>query len=721
MSVALVPLSPLSEDFGRIEYELQLELNAPKLVVSECFDLSNPHVSAQFLTFTKSLLPQNIVNVYITTAQLGQSIMEIESKGIRVDPKRGLRFKVGTFDVNREEETIEVVRLTVALGSSLNFKASDTILTDDSPFLEETPTSTSIHPGYHSLCVSNEHEYVIFNSAQVKASHLIRFAGGENLAEASEADDICDLCQEKKATIWCVNDSAKLCETCDRDSHSGNRILERHKRMPLSDARALMEFCPLHKDVRVEYYCPQCQVPVCLTCKMTGSHSKGEAASHPLISIKQAYAEAVEASEHEDPIFVRRKAAIKEKLEAADVRLKEITANVEHVENEIMRIAHAAIKRAKELAGEKALAVLSAKTELIRKEAELDALTKFIVCHKKTSGPLSFLRAFDRQSSIVGSMQGTADLPLDLKVEGDLSVFGSLDVSPRDKPITATFTPPGSPVRPTPEPAPPRVVEAPKPQEVVPNPPVVPPAPPMPDPEPEEPEEESGKIEKSPSKPAGKKRSSLKRKSETGPEYISLVALAQRREQKNHARGMELTFQPFQGSAILTTPAQCAALYLCFPFKAQPQTHLLFSTERDGRSIQKMHQMIDGIGITTVLIKKDEFIFGGFAAVKWKDDGEPFGEGSSSFLFSVSQDAFIPYRPRVSDACHLLATPYTLTFGKYDLILADDFDGCSAMLENSYGIGFNQGSTEAQTFLAGETNFRADVVEVWGFFTIEQQ
>ena len=720
MSANLVPLSPLSEDFGRIEYELQLQLNAPKLVVCECFDLSNPHVSAQFLTCSKALSPQNIVNVYIPTSRIEQSISDIESKGIKVDPKRGLRFKVGSFDVNRDDASIEVVRLTVALGASLNYKASDTALTDESPFLEEAPTSTAIKPGYHSLCVSEAHEYVIFNSAQVKVSHLVRFAGGENLAEASEADDICDLCQEKKATIWCVNDSAKLCEECDRNSHSGNRILERHKRMNLSDARALMEFCPLHKDIRVEYYCPQCQVPVCLTCKMTGSHSKGEAASHPLISIKQAYTEAVEASEHEDPIFVRRKAAIREKLDAADARLKEITANVENVESEIMRIATAAIKRAKEQAGEKALAVRSAKTELLRKEEELDTLSKFIMCHKKTSGPLAFLRAFDRQSSIVGSMQGVSDLPLDLKVEGDLCVFGSLDVAPRDKPMKANFTPPASPVR---QPAPaPVVQEQPKPQEVVPNPPTVPPAPPMAAaPEPDEYEEDSAKVEKSTPKPPGKKRSSLKRKSETGPEYISLVALAQKREQKNRARGMELTFQPFQGSAILTTPAQRAALYLCFPFKAQPQTHLLFSTERDGRSIQKMHQMIDGIGITTVLIKKDEFIFGGFAAVKWKDDGEPFGDNSNSFLFSVSQDAFIPYRPRVSDACHLLATPYTLTFGKYDLILADDFDGCSAMLENSYGIGFNQGSTEAQTFLAGETNFRADVVEVWGFFTIEQQ
>jgi hypothetical protein len=34
------------------------------------------------------------------------------------------------------------------------------------------------------------------------------------------------------------------------------------------------------------------------------------------------------------------------------------------------------------------------------------------------------------------------------------------------------------------------------------------------------------------------------------------------------------------------------------------------------------------------------------------------------------------------------------------------------VLENSYGVGFNEDSTEAKTFLAGEEKFAADQVEV---------
>jgi hypothetical protein len=41
------------------------------------------------------------------------------------------------------------------------------------------------------------------------------------------------------------------------------------------------------------------------------------------------------------------------------------------------------------------------------------------------------------------------------------------------------------------------------------------------------------------------------------------------------------------------------------------------------------------------------------------------------------------------------------------------------VIENSYGIGFEQGSHDATTFLAGASLFRAEIVEVWGFFKIE--
>jgi hypothetical protein len=402
---------------------------------------------------------------------------------------------------------------------------------------------------------------------------------------------------------------------------------------------------------------------------MTGSHSLGEAASHPLVTIRKAYNEALEVAAQEDPIVSRRSALLKEKITAADEALVEILDNLEAVEAEIRRIADTAIAQAKSLAGEKSLIVRSTRTELIRKQAELEAIGTLLVQHKKGSGPLTFLRAFDREVALISTLQGTGDLPADVKIRGDLTVFGGVDVKIGSEVGKAAA------------------------------------------------QREQDLLESGLASPISRKRP----KDEGGDiEWSSIATLAQRREQRNKARGIELDFQPFQGSEILSSPEEATKLYRCFPFKAVPQTHLLFSSTTNSRSIRKMHEIIDGIGITAVLIKRGTDIFGGFAAAKWRNDGVPFGEGSSSFLFTLAKDAIIPYRPQATDPVTLYATEDTLTFGKEDLVLAEDFDNCSSSLEHAFGLGFDIESTESLTFLAGEPAFKADLVEVWGFFTIEQ-
>ena len=756
----LVPLASHTEDYGYIEYELQLQLNAPKLKISECYLLKNPHVEASFMNYLKTLKPSNVVDVFVPLSQIEQTQSDIASKGIKVNPQSGFRFKVGTFDVDRSKDVIEVVRLTVALGNTLNFQSQSSDL-DHASFASDSPTSSALRAGYHSLCVSDEGDYVVFNSAQIKTCQLVKFHGGEDLEELKEEGDICEACGEAPAVVWCQNDNAMFCEKCDQEAHKSH-IASKHKRMTLAEARALMEYCPFHKDTRVEYYCTECQTPVCIECKMIGSHSKGPAASHTLISIKQAYQDAIDAASKEDPIFTKRRQEIKGKIESADRKLEVIIQNEKDTEQEIMRLAQAAIDRARQLAGEKALIVRSTKQELLRKDGELDSLSKFLAMQKKYTGPLAFLSAYDRHSMIVANMQGTEDLPSELQVEGDLCVYGKLDVVPSsDKPArNQTFRESLSGINrreslspqnqsqqqsmqsqtqqqqyqpvptPSPRPAPISKHDSPPKRKQAPRVPIY-----------EEEEEDypedasisSASFEISPQKrtirdipppPASQPPPPIKKSPKTPvrpqPEPASLIEMARKKEAKNKAKGVELTFQPFEGSEIITNPTQGISLYLCFPFKNMPQTHLLFSSVRDGRSIEKMHQMIDNIGITTLLVKKGNFVFGGFAAAKWNSDGKPFGNGTTSFLFSLSLDAYIPYRPLIADACNLYATKDTLTFGKYDLILADDFDNCSATIENSYGVGFEPGSTEAQTYLAGSPTFSADIVEVWGFFTLDQ-
>lgn len=721
MTVQLVQTSPFSEEYGQIEYELQLQLKAPKLVIRECYELGIPRAQAEFQAYCKNCRTPNVVDVFIQTSDIHQYVADIAANGIKVDTTNGFKFRTGSFEVDKDKEMIEVIRLQIALGLTLNFEKSEADLYQ-SEFAEAEPTQSCLKQGYDSLCVSDKHDFVVFNPHQIKTCNLVRFEGGKNLESVNNDDCICDLCNKEPATVWCVNDSAKLCAECDQSSHSINKIMQKHKRVSMDDARVMMEFCPVHSDERVEYYCPVCQAPVCIICKMNGSHSQGEKSTHPLIPLRAAYCEAIEHSKKNDDKFDKKIELLDERLKNAEEKMNELVANAEEMEKEITRRADAAIKQLKSILEEKALLIKSAKTEILRKKEELLDNSHFLETEKNSVGPLLFLRAYSRHHKLAEEFNKLDDIQPELPIEADSCVEGSLTVKSDSsaKPITNKVSAPETPVS--------RDIPSPNFQSnsIVFN-------------------ENNSKRNYSPNRadfstnspssfsisaspkqqsmsiPPAKQSFPTESTRSSFPPFSSLMEIARRKLQKLEGLNLELNFQPFQGSSILTDLSMATQLYLCFPFKSLPHTYLLFSSERDGRSIAKMHQKIDEIGISAVIVRNasNRFIFGGFAAAKWNNKGIPFGNKSSGFLFNLTRDAFIPYRPQINDACYLYATENTLTFGKYDLILADDFDRCSAVIENSYGIGLQHGSRDAQAFLAGEPQFVADVVEVWGFFTSE--
>ena len=44
----------------------------------------------------------------------------------------------------------------------------------------------------------------------------------------------------------------------------------------------------------VEFFCPECDVPVCIYCKMVGSHSTGAFNNHRLIGVRVAWKKAID-------------------------------------------------------------------------------------------------------------------------------------------------------------------------------------------------------------------------------------------------------------------------------------------------------------------------------------------------------------------------------------------------------------------------------------------
>jgi hypothetical protein len=218
-----------------------------------------------------------------------------------------------------------------------------------------------------------------------------------------------------------VNESAKLCAVCHESSHSLNAVLSRHERIPLIEARLLVEFCAVHPKFHVEYYCEDCYQPPCGRCKLVGSHSKGTPATHPVIPITEAYNRALEETAESPAGIVERRKAITAKLFECDVMISGVLENVTELEKQIGQTVENAVEQERTLADENTLIVGLVQTELPRTLTEMEALQNSFDDHRKKSGSHAFLRAVRQQRWILGQLADTADLPLGLTVHGDVA------------------------------------------------------------------------------------------------------------------------------------------------------------------------------------------------------------------------------------------------------------------------------------------------------------
>ncbi|EAY22811.1 B-box zinc finger family protein [Trichomonas vaginalis G3] len=672
-SLQLQPIENTSEEYGISEYLLQLQLDAPHLRISECYDIGNKNVRENFINYVNGLQPQNIVDVFVPVTSLQQPVSDIISHGIRVSPKNGFRFQTGKLQLEAGKETYEVVHITVALGNVYNNQKTGVELSDET-FSDVAPTPSAVPEGYNTIRVSENNEFVVFNTTQINSLRLIRFAGGDNLSHEPRLKQICSICGKDNATLWCENDQCKLCEKCDKEAHS-QKLTQNHTRKPVSESLIGQQKCPVHPDVNVAYYCLKCHCPVCLECKVKGSHSKGEQAKHRLIDLPKAYEDAQATLSKPNTVFITREKTLNQHLKLAKDKLSEIEETEKQIEAEITRIAAKAIEESRMQSGLRAQAVKSIKLEIERKISELQSQKKLIDAHHNNSEPLEVVQACYLNSVLEKEIINNTDLPsLASNIDAQLQVYGRLEVNPprSSGKVTSRGLPqPGA----------------------------------------------SGNgdgLSDSSAFSDGIETEETDLE-EPDPHITHLSRMAKRKFERRGSK--QLPFVPFDGSSIITDPEMARNLYMTFPFKGEPITHRMYYSEEDGRNVSKIHKIVDGHGITCVLVKVGQNLFGGFAASKWNSDGKPFGKGSSSFLFQLTKDAFIPNRGQTEEPICLFATTDTLTFGKYDLALVGNLEKCTSTIENSYGVGFAFDSQKAKTFLAGSQEFRPDVVEVWGFYS----
>ncbi len=248
-------------------------------------------------------------------------------------------------------------------------------------------------------------KFKTFDSAGVNPRFLVTFLKSE--VSGADKELLCDNCCAVPADVYCRHEDANLCKGCDKELHN-NKFLCKHKRVPLrcsntqddpaaaatesdSSLEIFKSKCPFHANMDVEFFCPECDVPVCIYCKMVGSHSQGEANNHRLIGVRVAWKQAIdEASEKDAKLLeinrdLRKQAGELRRLGQA-VDLNE-SSMIQYIDDMAAKAreqvsAHASAKR-------KVLA--SDAFQIQRRAQELENLGSFLELQKTKLLPVEFI------------------------------------------------------------------------------------------------------------------------------------------------------------------------------------------------------------------------------------------------------------------------------------------------------------------------------------------
>ena len=98
---------------------------------------------------------------------------------------------------------------------------------------------------------------------------------------------MCEMCEANAATLYCDQDKAHLCVSCDESHHSSSKLLMRHVRLPIYHSPFQFGYCQVHSGDRYECVCLECGELLCSLCLLVGSHC--ELSNHPIVSTVEAF------------------------------------------------------------------------------------------------------------------------------------------------------------------------------------------------------------------------------------------------------------------------------------------------------------------------------------------------------------------------------------------------------------------------------------------------
>lgn len=257
-TASVSPLGQSTKEFARVKHLLQCCL--PGFLVHDddvaMWEMTNPSLVAQYAQHAHNLLE---LDSWVAVNDLGAAMGDVHSYGFTsLDASQtGMKFTTGNVQLGIPAETTttggswqqQLVLCKIAVGRSLVITSESEATTRLPPgynsfYLrppmptptpqqhEQEPTTTTAAGMEPDLLAERGycHEYILDNTGQILPQYLVRFRVS---ALGAKAAGPCALCEKHAAVVLCRACEAELCSACDHDVHSANKLVSRHKRVPV--------------------------------------------------------------------------------------------------------------------------------------------------------------------------------------------------------------------------------------------------------------------------------------------------------------------------------------------------------------------------------------------------------------------------------------------------------------------------------------------------------
>lgn len=418
------------EEYNRVAYSLRASLQSLTAKILSIHAINSPQQDA---VFESNHVGITVLDSWVKSSDLPEqnSVHNIVGHGGRfriTDADKGAIFGVGTISLDEVLSSgpmhFEFVHFRVAVGRSF-------VVDPQQVGVHGIPAgydSIIIHKPFDEDPTKYAHEYILNDESRIYPDFVVNFVF-DPAADRMKIVPNCECCDARAAVVYCMQDNAKLCEVCDRDMHSKSKIYERHNRVLLNEMQTTvgLTICKEHTNMPVQFFDPVAHVAVCIHCKMTGSHSTGEYATHQLVPIQEAYQSSMEDLERERLIVEERRKTIFAQIASIDRRMTQVNQNHERCQDQIYEIVQRVVQVLHEETQSKLSALLSDESELRRQLEYYGWLESFLNYQKSCVNPVEFLQMFKAHSSLL-AMAPSEIVDSAANVRADIRILGRLDV-----------------------------------------------------------------------------------------------------------------------------------------------------------------------------------------------------------------------------------------------------------------------------------------------------